>query len=92
MLNAELVAQAARELATELPASPDGDMWTAAYFVASSLRLEGIESTPESVLEAGSESYRRSVAASRATGDHFAVAAGQCTASPEPAAAVSARR
>jgi hypothetical protein len=50
MLNRKLVAQAVKELKTPLQPSPRGEQLTTAYFVAASLRLEGIPSTPESVL------------------------------------------
>lgn len=58
MLNSVLLQAAAEELATELPYSEAGESRTAAYFVAASLRLEGIASTPESVLHAVVAPYR----------------------------------
>ena len=59
MLNRKLVAEAARELGKPLDFSEAGEKRTAAYFVASSLRLEGIASTPESVLRAAEAVRRR---------------------------------
>jgi hypothetical protein len=52
MLNRELVAKAVKELETPLRRSERAERVTTAYFVAASLCLEGIPSTPESVLAA----------------------------------------
>lgn len=52
MLDRKLVSEAAKELKRPLVVSEAGEQRAAAYFVASSLRLEGIASTPKSVLKA----------------------------------------
>jgi hypothetical protein len=51
MLNRKLVAKAARELKKTSSPSAEAELEASAYFVAASLRLEGIASSSESVME-----------------------------------------
>jgi hypothetical protein len=49
MLDRTLLDEAIRELQTPLPRSEAGEAAAVAQFVASSMQLEGVDSTPESV-------------------------------------------
>jgi len=52
MLDPTLLAEAARRLETPFTPTQEGERAAISASVAASLRLEGIDATPESVLEA----------------------------------------
>jgi hypothetical protein len=65
MLDRRLLDEATLELQTPLRPSRAGEVAAVAAFVASSLRLEGIASTPRSVIEAVQSAAERPTASSR---------------------------